>query len=155
MTGNQKTTSFNRVHFSSKSYKWNSPKKIILDLDQEFHFDFDPAVPPRFGNFDGNGLQESWGTKQKPSRVFLNPPYKRKVIERWMLKAWKEFKIGNADVVVMLLPFRWNSGLRFLQKKGAELRICERRLKFQDADSSSKTKGSHGAPFDSVIAILQ
>lgn len=145
---------FNRVVFSSKSYKWNTPDEAYKELDQEFHFSFDPAVPPRVGNFSGNGLKESWIPKIKTgkrslyprSRVFCNPPYKRKLTLRWVLKGWRELVAGNVELIVFLLPLRNSDYMRFLTKVGAEYRLNNGRLKFGDATES--------APFDSMIAIL-
>jgi len=138
--GENKT--FNRVHFSSKSYKHNTPEETIKELDEEFHFTFDPAVPPRFGNFNGNGLLSPWN-----GIVFVNPPYDRGLTERWTLKAWKEIKLGNCSVVVLLLPFRNSGSMRWLRKIGAEIRLCDKRLKFGDAEDV--------APFDSMIGIIR
>ena len=137
-----KQSSFNRIVFSSKSYKWNTPDEIIKDLDQEFHFEFDPAIPPRFGNFNGNALKDPWH-----GRTFCNPPYKRKLIDKWIWRAWMQFKNGNCELVVLLIPFRNSKWFQFLRRKGAEFRLCDKRLKFSDA--------KEGAPFDSVIAILK
>ena len=138
---------FNRVHFSSKSVKHNTPDKVIKELDDEFHFNFDPAVPPRFGNFSGNGLLAHWGTPKSPSIVFVNPPYERGITERWTLKAWREISLGNCAVVVMLLPMRNSGSMRWIRHVGAEIRLCNKRLKFGDADEV--------APSDSMIAILK
>ncbi len=142
---NKKT--FNRVHFSSKRIKWNTPEEVISELDEEFHFTFDPAVPPRFGNFKGNGLLAPWGIKTSPSIVFVNPPYERGITERWTLKAWKEICLGNCAVVVMLLPFRNSGSMRWLRKVDAEIRLCDKRLKFGDAEEV--------APFDSMVGIIK
>jgi len=132
---------FQKVVWSSKSYKWNTPDEIFQDLHKEFRFTFDPAVPPRIGNFSGNALKEPW-----TGRVFCNPPYKRGLTKRWVLKGWKEITLGHCELLVFLLPLRNNPGFKFLKSKGAEFRLCDKRLKFSDADT--------GAPFDSVVAIL-
>lgn len=135
---NKKT--FNRVVFSSHSYKWKTPDEVIKDLDQEFHFDFDPAIPSRFGNFNGNALRDPWH-----GRVFCNPPYKRKLIDRWVMRAWQQFQIGNCELIVLLLPFRNSKWFQFIRKTGAEIRLCDKRLKFSDA--------TEGAPFDSCVTV--
>lgn len=144
-----KLTRFQEVHWSSKTYKWNTPEEFFNGLDEEFHFDFDPAIPPRVGSFSGNGLKEHWGTKEKPSRVFVNPPYKRGLIKRWILKACKEFYLGNAAIVVLLLPMRGSEWFRILARKGAEMRLCEKRIKFESGEGNDDP-----APFDSIVCIL-
>lgn len=142
---------FQRVVFSSKSYHWNTPEEAYKELDKEFHFTFDPAVPPIVGNFAGNALRDPW-----KGRVFVNPPYKRKVITRWVKRAWMQYKLGHCQLVVLLLPSRTGTDwFDFLLRKKAEFRINRGRLKFKDVNNSSDTKGKHGAPFDSLVAILQ
>ena len=147
---NQQLSKFNRIHFSSKTYKHNTPKKLFQELDSEFHFNFDPARPPIVGDYNENALTKRWIIKSKPKtklRVFLNPPYDRKLMERFIKKAYVEFKEGRIEIVVFLLPLR-GTALRFLVKlhEKTEFRLLERRLIFGDEKD--------GAPFDSVIAIF-
>jgi len=142
--------SFDRIHFSSKTYKWKTPIDLFNDLNEEFHFNFDPATPPVIGNYDENALTKRWMIKEIKTklRVYLNPPYDRKLMERFIKKSYQEMKEGRIELVVFLLPLR-ATALRFLVKKTekVEFRILEKRLMFGDA--------VNGAPFDSVIAILQ
>ena len=147
---NQKTK-FDRIHFSSKTYKHNTPSNLFKELDLEFHFNFDPAFPPIIGNYDENALTKRWIIKSKPLkklRVFLNPPYDRKLMERFIKKTYQEYKEGRIELAVFLLPLR-GTALRFLVKldENTEFRLLEKRLKFGSAEN--------GAPFDSVIAILK
>lgn len=144
-------TSFNRIHFSSKTYKHKSPIKLFNDLHSEFHFNFDPAYPPIIGKYDENALVKRWIIKSKPKkklRVYENPPYDRKLMERFIKKTYQEFKEGRIEIAVFLLPLR-ATALRFLVKldENIEFRVLEKRLVFGDAENS--------APFDSVVAILQ
>ena len=165
---------------------------LFLDLDSEFHFNFDPARPPIVGNYDENALTKIWIIKKHPKkklRVFLNPPYNRKLMERFIKKTWVEMVEGRIEIVVFLLPLR-ATALRFLIKlnKNVEFRLLEKRVKFgircskcdaailsmtdffQEEESKNyfcvlcgpitpgkmiKFNDIPGAPFDSVIAILQ
>ena len=145
---NQKTK-FDRIHFSSKTYKHNTPIKLFKDLDQEFHFNFDPAYPPIVGDYNENALTKQWKIKSKKKlRVFLNPPYDRKLMQRFIKKAYQEFKEGRIELVVFLLPLR-GTALKFLVKlhEKTEFRLLEKRLKFGNAKD--------GAPFDSIVAIFK
>ncbi len=146
---NQKTK-FDRIHFSSKTYKHKTPIKLFKELDEEFHFNFDPAYPPIVGKYDENALTKKWIIRSKPKtklRVFENPPYDRKLMERFIKKTYQEYKEGRIEIAVFLLPLR-GTALRFLVKleENTEFRLCEKRLKFGDSEN--------GAPFDSVVAIL-
>ena len=79
---------------SSKSWEWPTPRSFYIQLDEEFHFDFDPC--PLAGDNDGTSqLFTQWSGK----RVFCNPPYGkgiRKFLERW----------HEAEVAVYLVPAR-------------------------------------------------
>ena len=150
MVASQKN-SFDRIHFSSKTYKWNTPPDLFEELNKEFHFNFDPAHPPIIGDYNENALSKQWtirDNKRVKLRIFLNPPYDRKLMERFIKKVWQEMQEGRAEMAVFLLPLR-ATAMRFLIKldAGVEFRLLEKRLHFGDAEN--------GAPFDSVIAILQ
>ncbi len=62
----KKLSSFDRIHFSSKTYKYNTPIKLFKELDEEFHFNFDPARPAIVGDYDENALTKRWIIKSKP-----------------------------------------------------------------------------------------
>ena len=136
-----KTKSFNRIHFSSKSIKHNTPDDIFQELHEEFHFTQDPARPPKIGPGLQNALAEPW-----IGRIFVNPPYRRKLIERWIARGINQYRVKNASLIVFLLPLRMSKWMKMLLQEGAELRYCQHRLKFGDA--------ADVAPFDSVVAIL-
>jgi len=144
-------SSFDRIHFSSKTYKHTTPIKLFKELDEEFHFNFDPARPPIVGDYNENALTKRWIIKSKPKkklRVYLNPPYDRKLMERFIKKTYVEFKEGRIEIAVFLLPLR-ATAVRFLIKiyEKVEFRLLEKRMIFGDA--------KNGAPFDSVICILE
>lgn len=148
----RKKTKFDRIHFSSKTYKHRTPIGLFKDLDQEFHFNFDPARPPIVGDYNENALVKPWIIKKKPKkklRVFENPPYDRKLMERFIMKTCMLFVQGKIELAVFLLPFR-ASAVRYLIKhfhKQVEFRLLVDRIHFDEAEL--------GAPFDSVVAILQ
>lgn len=80
--------------FSSLRANWKTPKDIYNQLDQEFHFDFDPCPT----NPTENGIFCDWGKSN-----FVNPPYGKAIIG-WLQKAILEKKKGNTSV--FLLPAR-------------------------------------------------
>ena len=148
--GSTSKTTFNRIHFSSKSVQHNTPKEIFNELHTEFKFNFDPAVPPIIGNFSGNALTSKWKPKNQKGRVFVNMPYKRGEIIKWIRKGWKELCLGHAELIVFLFPLRNADYLKFLRKHGAEIRLADKRLKFE-----KESNDDNPAPFDSAIAILR
>jgi len=95
-----------------------------------------------------------YGTKESPARVFDNPAYGRGLIDAKVAKCIKEMKLGHVELAAFLVPLRNSDYFKRLRRYGAEFRLCEKRLRFGDADNSAKTKNA-GAPFDSVVAILK
>lgn len=125
-----------KVHFSSQSVDWGTPKALYQALDAEFHFNFDPC--PLRGQVDGTArLINSWQGK----RVFCNPPYGPEI--RDFLECW-----SDADVAVYLLPARTDT--RWFHEVcipfAKEIRFIKGRLKFGDATNS--------APFPSMIVVF-
>jgi hypothetical protein len=124
---------------SHRTVNWPTPKKLFTELNNEFHFDFDPCplngkVGPLFG-FDG--LHESW----KGRRVFVNPPYGPRIGD-FMAKA------VEADLAVFLVPARTDT--RWFHQfalKASEIRFIRGRIKFEGA--------THNAPFPSMIVIFK
>jgi site-specific DNA-methyltransferase (adenine-specific) len=135
--------------YSSASVEWETPQKLYAELDREFHFDLDPCCtkknqkcPSGFcADLNQDGLGEPWF-----GNVFMNPPYGRGIIEKWVGKARDEVEAGRAKVVVGLIHSRTDTIWfhKYVYKK-TEIRFIKGRLKF----GGSK----HGAPFPSMIAI--
>lgn len=133
MVENQKHN-FNRVHFSSTTYRRNTPPALFKELHKEFKFNFDPAVPPIIGDYDENALTKRWKLKKnikKKLRAYINPPYDRKLMERFIKKAYQELREGRMEIAVFLLPLR-STAIRFLVKldEETEFRVLEDRLIF-------------------------
>ena len=150
------TENFSRIHFSSISYNWDSPMDIFNELHEEFKFTLDPTDRPIAG-LPGleDGLRMPYGTKENPSRIYDNPAYGRGLIDAKIAHCIREMRFGHVELAVYLIPLRNSDYFKRLRKHGAEIRLCEKRLKFGDADDSSKNKDDNGAPFDSCVAILK
>jgi hypothetical protein len=124
----------NRVHFSSASDEWATPKDTYDALDAEFGFK-DDACP--LGG-DANGLMREWA-----SPCFCNPPYSE--IGPWMEKAYLEASAGKT--VVCLIPSRTDTRWwhQFVMK-ATEIRFIKGRLRFGDAVNV--------APFPSCVVVF-
>jgi len=91
---------------SSKKTEYETPKDLYAKLHKIHKFTLDPAstknnaLCKKFFTKKENGLEQSW----KGERVFLNPPYGRRV-QYWIKKCHEEFKAGT-KVIVALLPAR-------------------------------------------------
>lgn len=134
--------SLDRVLFSSASEHWATPKDLLVALDAEFRFDFDPCPlgafrQAMFAVAGTDGLALSWAGR----RVYCNPPYGRGVGD-WLAKA------PEAVLAVFLLPARTDT--RWWHEhalKATEIRFLRGRLRFGEAKNS--------APFPSVLLIYR
>ena len=113
------------------SDKWATPWPLVEKLADEFGpFDLDPcaehhtAKADRYYTMDEDGLQQPW-----VGRVFVNPPYSNP--GPWCLRARQAVDVGEAEVVVMLLPAavdtRW---FHQLVLPYADLRFIQGRVRF-------------------------
>jgi phage N-6-adenine-methyltransferase len=116
---------FDRRRMSNQDAQ--TPQDLYRQLDEEFHFDFDPC--PNNSTFDG--LKVEWGKSN-----YVNPPYANK--EPWIRKAIEESRKGKT--VVMLLPVdtstRWFHDL--ILPNAREIRFIRGRLRFSPYDSPAK-----------------
>ena len=118
-----------------------TPDGFYKQLDDEFHFDFDPC--PLNPKPDRDGLLIQWG-----KRCYINPPY-GKAIRQWLEKALTEIRGGYTEVAVFLLPaytdVKWFHEVVLEEAK--EIRFIKGRLKFGDHNNA--------APFASMIVIFR
>jgi len=127
--------SINKALFSSMRTDWRTPVAVYEELDDEFHFDFDPCPPnPTF-----DGLTIEWG-----ERNFVNPPYGRQ-IGQWISKGYEEARKGKQ--VVWLIPSRtdtrwWHDYIM----KADEIRFIKGRLHFDERGP---------APFPSAVVVFR
>ena len=122
-----------RVHFSSITEDWKTPKSIYDLLDKEFRFNDDPCP---FGGH--GGLDRAWGT-----RTFCNPPYSQ--IKDWVRYGYEQAQKGKT--VVFLIPSRTDT--RWWHEycmQAKEIRFIKGRLKFGGA--------KFGAPFPSCVVVF-
>lgn len=84
--------------------EWTTPITLFNELNEAYKFDLDPcclrstAKCKRFFTVNDDGLLQSWSG----SRVFVNPPYSRGNIDKWLAKCVKEQKA--AAIIVALIP---------------------------------------------------
>jgi hypothetical protein len=75
---------------------WLTPPELMRDLEERYHFTFDPCPFPRT---DHDGLKIEWG-----ERNYVNPPFTKKDggITAWYRKAIAEADKGK--MVYILMP---------------------------------------------------
>lgn len=97
---------------------WLTPHDVYKDLDDEFHFTFDPCPFPKPDDF--NGLTIEWGSSN-----YVNPPFgsfmqdgKKKGPTAWARKAIEEYRKGKRVVLVYPID-KW---IHLLLQEGAKVR---------------------------------
>lgn len=134
-----------KVHFSSKTDEWATPRLLFDDLNAEFGFEVDVcATPdnakcPTFFTKDDDALAQRW-----EGVCWMNPPYGRQIGD-WVRKACQSAQQGAT--VVCLLPARTDTQWWHRYCVHGEIRFLEGRLKFGD--------GRNSAPFPSAIVIFR
>lgn len=126
--------------------KWETPVKLFQDLNNEFNFTLDPCCETetakcnKFYTDLEDGLKQDWSGE----RVYVNPPYSKNNIDKWMQKCYEESKKGT--LIVALIPVSTSSKWfhNFVWNK-CELRFIKGRIRF--------IGGEFTAPFSSCLAI--
>ena len=115
---------------------WRIPKYVYDYLDEEFCFIFDPCPPkPKF-----DGLEIEWSDMN-----FVNPPYSRSELPKWITKGIIEQKKKHYSV--FLIPSRTDTKWFYkMYENATEIRFIVSRIKFVGAKNS--------APFPSMIVFF-
>lgn len=142
----------NDALLSSKKMDWCTPVDFFNELNQEFHFNLDPAATEKSAKCVNyftpaeDGLNADWGG----FRVFCNPPYGRQ-IGKWVQKGYEESR-KPGTLVVMLIPARTDTAYfhdYIFGGKADEVRFLRGRLKFTDEEGNAKD----AAPFPSAVIV--
>lgn len=131
--------------------RWETPQRIYDKLNDEFGFTLDPCCEAKTAKCEkyyteaDDGLSQCWAGEI----AFVNPPYSRRNIDKWIKKCYKEsgaFKLSNYSLVVALLPVSTSSDWfhKYIIGK-AEIRFVNKRIRFIGAPFT--------APFSSMIVI--
>lgn len=113
---------------------WETPGELFTLLDKEFHFTHDVCATEyntkckQFWSEYDDALKQEW-----VGVCWMNPPYGRGVIDKWLQKASESPKA----TVVALIPSRtgppwWH---RYVMEKADEIRFIRGKLKFKGAKS--------------------
>lgn len=93
---------------------WLTPPEMMKNLDDEFHFDYDPCPNPLPEGYDGTIAD--WGKSN-----WVNPPFTGGVMA-WVKKSIAEWKAGK--LVVLILPIYQVRCCATLGAAGAEIRYA-------------------------------
>lgn len=113
--------------------EWETPTWLFNKLHREFHFNLDVAATLenskclKYFTKEDNALVQEWN-----GRCFMNPPYSRNLIGRFIGKAYHEVLHNrHCELVVGILPTRTSTKYfhAYIQDK-AEIRFLKGRVKF-------------------------
>jgi phage N-6-adenine-methyltransferase len=130
------------------SVEWSTPAHVFEPLDAEFGFTLDVCASvgnakcARFFTRDQDGLAQSWAGEV----VWMNPPYARGVIDRWMKKAYESAREGGATVVC-LVPSSTSGRWWHDYAMRGEIRFVRGRIKFGGS--------AHTAMFPCSVVIFR
>jgi phage N-6-adenine-methyltransferase len=155
----------------SGEVEWYTPPDVVelvrqvlggIDLDPASSKDAQKVVKAkRFFTKADDGRTKPWGSLQRPSRVFLNPPYDKKLVRPFVDKLLAEILAGNVSAAVLLVHARTETDWFHEAARQADARCDKlRRISFQplDGEGDSPTTGStffyFGADPDGFAAIF-
>tara|TARA_R100000734_G_C3297885_1_gene88869 strand:+ start:308 stop:724 length:417 start_codon:yes stop_codon:yes gene_type:complete len=127
---------------------WATPDYILKPLYEEFGNLFDPC-PFQHNINDWDGLEIEWGDKN-----FINPPYSRKLKERFVKKAIEESKKGK--LCVMLIPVSTSTILfhEHILPNAKDIRFVKGRIKFIGYNTKGELVKNKCGMHDSMIVIF-
>jgi len=124
---------------------WATPDYLYKELDNEFHFDFDPC--PLHAEFDG--LVAEWGKSN-----YINPPYNRTDKPKFIQKAYEEWQKGKT--CVLLLPVATSTKqFHNLILPNAEVRFLKGRVAFKGYNTKGEYTETAKGKHDSMIVIFK
>ncbi|MDH4127678.1 MAG: phage N-6-adenine-methyltransferase [Spirochaetota bacterium] len=130
------------------SDNWETPEYIYNPLHTEFNFDFDPC-PINHDLSKWNGLEIEWGKSN-----FINPPYSRKLKEKFILKAISESKKNK--ICVMLIPVSTSTKIfhEHILPNKKEIRFLKGRVKFKGINTKGEYVEDKYPMHDSMIVVF-
>jgi len=132
--------------FSSKTDLWATPLEFFQKINKVFDFDLDVCALPENAKCESYYTPEVDAlTKDWLGVCWMNPPYGRG-IDKWVEKAYNEYKAHNSTIVC-LLPARTDTRWWHNYCTKGEVHLLKGRLKFGEAKNS--------APFPSAVVVFR
>lgn len=142
-----------KIHTSSQSGDWETPKSMVERLSHFFYWDLDvcasrPNVCENFFSPEDDGLAQDWH-----GLCWMNPSYgKKRKIGDWIAKARKQGTTYEDTTVVCLLPARtgthwWHDNVPYADY----VVFVEGRLRF---DLPGGEEAPHSAGFPSALVVF-
>ena len=123
---------------NESSIFWKTPPELIEEYTEEFGELFDPCP----SNPDFDGLEIRWPANRA---VFVNPPYARGQLSKWVQKCFSEWFRTGQTVILLIPPYTDTAYFHEWILPWCEIRF----LRFNDG-----SVGRPGpAPFPSIVCI--
>lgn len=138
----------NTVMSSSEKHTWETPLNFFNKINSFYNFNLDCCAEDETAKCDNYFTKEDDAlTKNWFGSVWCNPPYGSEQIA-FIRKAIHEVSLGNANVVVCLIPARTETKLwqDLIFPNATSVTFIKGRLKF----GGSK----HNAPFPSALVVF-
>lgn len=119
-----------KVGFGKKNDVVETPDELYTLLDNEFHFNFDPAPVWENGIQKWDGLEVDWKTCN-----YINPPYSN--IGKWFEKAVKEMHKGNTSVFLVPLRMTPKYWVKWVYPYATEIRVIADRIQFKNYEGKA------------------
>jgi phage N-6-adenine-methyltransferase len=128
-----------------QSDNWATPKAFYDELNDEFHFDYDPC--PINGT---EGLNSEWG-----QRNFINPPYSRQLKDAFVKKAIEQSNKGK--LCVLLLPVSTSTVLfhDYILPNAKDIRFVRGRIRFLGTNTKGEYVTNKAPMHDSMVVVLK
>lgn len=153
-------TPMHRALKSSAQTRWATPPELFRTLNMEYRFDLDAAAERwnhkvhRYFTPDQDALSRAWEAKT----VWLNPPYARQIIGRWLAHAREQVLAAHALTIVCLVPARtdtewWWKNVIWPVDLSVEVRLIQGRIHFDSPPDGPPPPAS--ATFPSALVIYR
>lgn len=156
---NHRQQTANRGPLDHVDDRGTDPEFFAQMVERFGPFDLDAAAAPhnakceRFYTVADNALEQPW-----KGRVWCNPPYSD--LGAWVQKAWTERWLGNASLIVMLLPSNrteqkwWQDLVEPTRDKGIDPKVefLPGRMRFDRPGAVIGPKGDR-PPFGCCLVI--
>lgn len=140
--------------------EWGTPNQIFDKLNKEFCFTLDAAANEKNAKckvyFDKqtDALQMDWCEHARGGNIWLNPPYSKGNVERFMQKAYEESE-KSIGAVVCLVPVDFSTNWwHDYVMQSAEVRAIKTRVKFIGYDDTGELI-KNSPTFSSCIVIFR
>ena len=120
-----------KIHINNDD-NYATPPELYSKLDAIYNFDFDPC-PYNEGDIEVDGLEIEWGSSN-----FVNPPYSRKLKEKFIKKGIEESKKGK--ICVFLIPVSTSTALfhDYILPNATKIEFVRGRIKFGKLDANGE-----------------